>query len=31
MFYSFDSVENPRVDWQVVWKQAFNEEFVKVI
>ena len=27
MFYSFDSVENPRIDWQVVWKQAFNEEF----
>ena len=31
MFYKFEKVANPRVDWQVIWKQDFNNEFISAI
>jgi len=31
MFYPFEKCANPRVDWQVVWKQEFNDEFITAV
>ena len=31
MFYTFEKVANPRVDWQVIWKKEFNDEFINAV
>ncbi len=31
MFYTFEKVNNPKVDFQVIWKQEFNNEFCDLI
>ena len=31
MFYTFEKVANPRVDWQVIWKKEFNDEFINSV
>ena len=31
MFYTFEKCANPRVDWQVIWKKEFNDEFINLV
>ena len=31
MFYTFEKCSNPKVDWQVIWKKEFNDEFVNAV
>ena len=31
MFYTFEKCANERVDWQVVWKKEFNDEFINAV
>ena len=31
MFYKFEKCANPKVDWQVIWKKEFNDEFVNAV
>ena len=31
MFYTFEKLGNEKVDWQVIWKKEFNDEFINTI
>tara|TARA_B100002003_G_C14097021_1_gene527641 strand:- start:276 stop:893 length:618 start_codon:yes stop_codon:yes gene_type:complete len=31
MFYKFDNIQNPKVDWQFIYKKEFNDEFCDLL